>query len=95
MRADLRRKIKRLLRKHGYPPDKRAEAVDTVLTQAEALCRDWADQPIEERGVASSDEALLPFQVVPREEVFKYSRISRCLEMESWSPTSRPSRSSS
>ena len=37
------RKVKRLLRKHGYPPDKREEAVVTVIEQAEAVCRDWAD----------------------------------------------------
>lgn len=42
VRADMRRKVKRLLRKHGYPPDKRAEAVVTVLEQAEQVCRDWA-----------------------------------------------------
>jgi len=42
VRADMRRKVKRLLRKHGYPPDKRAEAVLTVLEQAEQVCRDWA-----------------------------------------------------
>lgn len=36
--------IKRLLRWHGYPPDKREEAVITVLEQAEQRCRDWAAQ---------------------------------------------------
>ena len=35
--------MKRLLRKHDYPPDKRAEAVVTVLEQAEQVCRDWAE----------------------------------------------------
>ena len=43
VRADMRRKVKRLLRKHGYPPDKRQEAVETVIAQAEFLCRDWAE----------------------------------------------------
>ena len=43
VRANMRRKVKRLLRKHGYPPDKREEAVVTVIEQAEAVCRDWAD----------------------------------------------------
>lgn len=42
VRADMRRKVKRLLRKHGYPPDKQAEAVFTVIEQAEHICRDWA-----------------------------------------------------
>jgi len=42
VRADMRRKVKRLLRKHGYPPDKRDEAVLTVIEQAEHVCRDWS-----------------------------------------------------
>jgi type I restriction enzyme R subunit len=42
VRADMRRKVKRLLPKHGYPPDKREEAVVTVIEQAEAVCRDLA-----------------------------------------------------
>ena len=41
VRANMRRRVKKLLRKHGYPPDKRAEAVITVLQQAELVCRDW------------------------------------------------------
>ncbi len=43
VRAKLRTRIKRLLRKHGYPPDKREEAVRTVLEQAEQVCRDWGE----------------------------------------------------
>jgi len=31
-----------LLRQYGYLPDKREEAVVTVIEQAEAVCRDWA-----------------------------------------------------
>lgn len=42
VRADMRRKIKKLLRLHGYPPDKQAAAVVTVIEQAEKVCRDWA-----------------------------------------------------
>lgn len=42
VRADMRRKVKRLLRKHGYPPDKEADAVVTVIEQAERVCKDWA-----------------------------------------------------
>jgi hypothetical protein len=37
----MRKRIKRLLREHGYPPDKAAEAVDTVIQQAEQVCRGW------------------------------------------------------
>lgn len=42
VRAKLRAMVKRILRKHGYPPDKQERATDTVLEQAELLCRDWA-----------------------------------------------------
>jgi len=41
VRADLRVMVKRILRKHGYPPDKAEQATDTVLEQAEVLCEDW------------------------------------------------------
>ncbi len=41
-KAKLRTIIKRLLRKHGYPPDLQEKATQTVLEQAETLCRDWA-----------------------------------------------------
>jgi type I restriction enzyme R subunit len=42
VRAKMRSIIKRLLRKHGYPPDKQAKATETVIAQAESLCKDWA-----------------------------------------------------
>ncbi len=41
-RARLRVLVKRILRKHGYPPDLQNEAVKTVLRQAEALSAAWA-----------------------------------------------------
>ena len=42
VRANLRRLVKRVLRKHGYPPDKQEKATRTVLEQAEALSAGWA-----------------------------------------------------
>ena len=42
VRANLRRLVKRILRKHGYPPDKRDKATRTVLEQAEVLSAGWA-----------------------------------------------------
>lgn len=41
-RAKIRVMVKRTLLKHGYPPDKREKAAETVLEQAEVLCNDWA-----------------------------------------------------
>jgi hypothetical protein len=37
VRARLRVIVKRILRKHGYPPDKQEAATSTVLQQAELL----------------------------------------------------------
>ena len=42
VRAKIRVAVKRILRKHGYPPDKQEKATQTVLQQAELLCKDWA-----------------------------------------------------
>ena len=40
-RARIRVLVKRILKKYGYPPDLQAEAVKTVLAQAELLCAQW------------------------------------------------------
>ncbi|MGH8673131.1 MAG: DUF3387 domain-containing protein, partial [Burkholderiales bacterium] len=42
VRAQLRVLVKRILRKHGYPPDKQERATQTVLEQAEVLSGEWA-----------------------------------------------------
>jgi type I restriction enzyme R subunit len=41
-RARIRVIVRRILRKHGYPPDKQEKATQTVLEQAEVLCKEWA-----------------------------------------------------
>ena len=41
VRAQLRVLVKRILRKHGYPPDKQEKATQTVLEQAEVLSEMW------------------------------------------------------
>ncbi len=42
VRARLRVLVKRVLRKHDYPPDRQDSATRTVLEQAEVLCVGWA-----------------------------------------------------
>jgi type I restriction enzyme R subunit len=42
VRAQLRVLVKRILRKHGYPPDRQEKATLTVLAQAEVLSEEWA-----------------------------------------------------
>jgi len=43
VQAKLRVMVKRILKKHGYPPDKQKKATETVLEQASLLCKDWAE----------------------------------------------------
>jgi type I restriction enzyme R subunit len=40
VRANLRRLVKRILRKYGYPPDLEEAAVRFVIEQAEVICRE-------------------------------------------------------
>ena len=42
VRAKLRVMVRRVLKKHGYPPDKQEKATQTVIEQAEVICKDWA-----------------------------------------------------
>ena len=42
VRAQLRVLVRRILRKHGYPPDKQEKATQTVLEQAEVLSEGWS-----------------------------------------------------
>jgi type I restriction enzyme R subunit len=42
VRAQMRVRVKRILRKYGYPPDKQEQAAQTVLDQAEVLSQVWA-----------------------------------------------------
>ena len=41
VRANLRRLVKRVLRKYGYPPDKQEIATQTVIQQAELMAGEW------------------------------------------------------
>jgi type I restriction enzyme, R subunit len=41
VQAEIRLKVKKILRKYGYPPDREKKATDTVLEQAGIIARDW------------------------------------------------------
>ncbi len=49
-RADLRRLVRRALRRHGYPPDQQESATHLVLEQAELLAADATDPAPSYRG---------------------------------------------
>jgi type I restriction enzyme R subunit len=40
--AKIRVMVRRILNRHGYPPDPRQEATQLVLEQAQLLCAVWA-----------------------------------------------------
>ena len=42
VRVKLRSTIKRLLAKHGYPPDAQPTATDRVLRQMETFAEEWS-----------------------------------------------------
>ena len=42
VRATLRLRVKRILKKYKYPPDKQESAVDMILQQTQALGEAWA-----------------------------------------------------
>ena len=44
VQADIRVKVRKILRKYGYPPDKQKKATETVLKQAEQIARSWAEK---------------------------------------------------
>ncbi|MCH7231889.1 type I restriction endonuclease subunit R [Glycomyces sp. L485] len=45
VQANLRLTVKRLLRKHGYPPDGQRAAVKKVIEQVETYAEDWQPEP--------------------------------------------------
>ena len=63
-RARLRTMVKRLLRKHGYPPDKQEQATATVMEQAERLCETWGEDG-ELGRLAAYPEAAATAELMP------------------------------
>jgi len=43
VQAGIRLKVKKILRKYGYPPDKQEKATMTVIEQAEHIAKNWAE----------------------------------------------------
>jgi type I restriction enzyme, R subunit len=44
IRAGIRVRIRRILRKYGYPPDKQEKATEIIIEQAETLSEIWSDE---------------------------------------------------
>ncbi len=60
VRARLRLLVKKLLKKHGYPPDKQEQATRTVLEQAELLSEAWGLEAPTNTSSASDNEWSKP-----------------------------------
>lgn len=45
VRKKMRVQIKRILKRHGYPPDLQADAIQKVIQQAEVLAREVGYEP--------------------------------------------------
>jgi Domain of unknown function (DUF3387) len=50
VQATLRRNIRRILRRHGYPPDLQEKAVQTIIDQAKLFAEDLLPEIIPEAG---------------------------------------------
>jgi type I restriction enzyme R subunit len=74
-RANLRRLVRRVLNRNGYPPDKQEKATDTVLAQAETL----GDFFVEEEQTSPPPER--PFRIVPVAEVVPFENGVPVLEL--------------
>jgi len=68
-RANLRRMVRRILRKHGYPPDKSEKATQTVLEQAVQLGFEFSEEAVEAERPAAGER---PFEVVADGEARPY-----------------------
>ena len=44
VQAGLKLKVRLVLRRYGYPPDKRESATNLVLAQAQVVAKDWAEK---------------------------------------------------
>ncbi len=74
VQAAMRVAVKRILRKHGYPPDMQAKAVEMVLEQAEQLGIEFVEE--------TPPAVVLPFRQVSASEVRPYENCIPLLTLE-------------
>ena len=75
VQAAMRVAVKRILRRHGYPPDMEARAVETVLEQAEQLGLEFAEE-------GPSDAVVLPFRKLSAAEARPYENCIPLVTLE-------------
>jgi hypothetical protein len=65
----MRVKIKRLLKKYKYPPDKQPKAVKTVMEQAELMCQDNENSYVQSYGeTMKQSERIIQGNVIDYKE---------------------------
>jgi len=64
VRANLRRSVRRILRRHGYPPDKQERATRTVLEQAEQLGLELVEAEARPEAQVIPFRRLLPSEAI-------------------------------
>jgi type I restriction enzyme R subunit len=78
VQAAMRVAVKRILRRHGYPPDLQQRAVDTVLEQAEQLGWEFTEAGAAAPGVAE----VVPFRRLEPAEVRPYENCIPLMTLE-------------
>jgi len=82
IQAKLRVMVKRILRKHGYPPDLQKKATETVLEQASLICKDWAedtDVSRQTQNLKKDEVALYISDILSDDEIEEGEKFSTCL----------------
>ncbi|MGH2812143.1 MAG: type I restriction enzyme endonuclease domain-containing protein, partial [Actinomycetota bacterium] len=80
-RANLRRMVRRILRRHGYPPDKSEKATQTVLEQAVQLGFEFSEEAVAQAEAEPAAEAR-PFEVVAEGEARPYENCIPLLSLK-------------
>jgi type I restriction enzyme R subunit len=79
-RANLRRMVRRILRKHGYPPDKSEKATQTVLEQAVQLGFEFSEESVPQ--IEPEPGAVRPFEVLAEGEARPYENCIPLLSLK-------------
>jgi type I restriction enzyme R subunit len=85
-RAKMRTMIRRLLRKHGYPPDKQEQATQTIMEQAERVCETWAEDGL----IGATVPAEQVYEEGPAPALRASAEPEPHLETEETPPAKRP-----
>jgi len=79
-RANLRRLVRRILKKHGYPPDMSEKATQTVLEQAVQLGFEFSEAGLGDEDVLA--EVAPPFQIVAQADARPYENCIPLLSLK-------------